>query len=161
MHKHLHGSKITRTFVPSLRKKGSLTAQKFYRIERPNQRKDNQHSPMNKKRCVNLIYKFFNSMSYYSLEIPFRDFRGRICRHSEIIYKAVHGTRYTSVLCNPYKGEPTAAQLAQRNKMREAIANIQNLSATELAAYQASFKAQTRYRTLRGYMIAQEMLKLS
>ena len=100
-------------------------------------------------------------MSVYSLEIPFRDFKGKICRHSQIIYKAVNGTRYTSVLCNPYKGKPTAAQLAQRNKMREAIANIQNLSATELAAYKAAFKAQTRYRTLRGYMIAQEMLKLA
>ena len=100
-------------------------------------------------------------MSIYSLEVPFQDLRGRICRHSQIIYKAVNGTRYTSVLCNPYKGEPSAAQLAQRNKMREAIANLQKLSATELAAYKESFKAQTKYRTLRGYMIAQEMLKLA
>ncbi len=100
-------------------------------------------------------------MSNYVLEIPFREFRGKICRHSQIIYKAVNGTRYTSVLCNPYKGEPSEAQLAQRNKMRQAIANISQLSATDLAAYLASFKAQTRYRTLRGYMIAQEMLKLS
>ncbi len=100
-------------------------------------------------------------MSVFSLEIPFREFRGKICRHSQIIYKAVNGTRYTSVLCNPYKGEPTEAQLAQRNKMRQAIANISQLSAADLAAYLASFKAQTRYRTLRGYMIAQEMLKLS
>ena len=38
MHKHLHESKITRTFAPSLRKKGSLKARKFYRIERPNRR---------------------------------------------------------------------------------------------------------------------------
>lgn len=100
-------------------------------------------------------------MANFLLEVPFRDFRGKICRHSQIIYKAVNGTRYTSVLCNPYKGQPSAAQLAQRNKMREAIANLQKLSATDLAAYKASFKAQTRYRTLRGYMIAQEMLKLS
>ncbi len=50
MHKHLHGSKITRTFVPSFRKKGSLNARKFYRIERPNQRKDNAKSSADKKR---------------------------------------------------------------------------------------------------------------
>lgn len=157
----MHGSKITRTFVPSFRKKGSLNARKFYRIERPNQRKDNTHAPMGQRKGAN---KFINNpiyMANFLLEVPFQDFRGKICRHSQIIYKAVNGTRYTSVLCNPYKGEPSAAQLAQRNKMREAIANLQKLSATELAAYQASFKAQTRYRTLRGYMIAQEMLKLS
>lgn len=100
-------------------------------------------------------------MANFLLEVPFQDFRGKICRHSQIIYKAVNGTRYTSVLCNPYKGAASEAQLAQRNKMREAIANLQKLSATDLAAYKAAFKAQTRYRTLRGYMIAQEMLKLS
>lgn len=43
-------------------------------------------------------------MSEYALEIPFWEFRGKICRHSQIIFKKVNGTRYTSVICNPYKG---------------------------------------------------------
>lgn len=99
-------------------------------------------------------------VSNYFLEIPFREFRGKICRHSQIIFKKVNGTRYTSVVCNPHKGAPTEAQQEQRNKMRTAVANIKKLNSTELAAYRQAFKAQSKYKTLRGYMIAQEMLKL-
>lgn len=100
-------------------------------------------------------------MSEYALEIPFREFRGKLCRHGRIIFKKVNGTRYTSVICNPYKGVPTEAQQEQRNKMRNAVANLKKLSSAEIAAYQTAFKAQRSYRTLRGYMIAQEMQKLS
>lgn len=99
-------------------------------------------------------------MSEYALEIPFREFRGKLCRHGRIIFKKVNGTRYTSVICNPHKGAPTEAQQEQRNKMRTAVANIKKLNSTELAAYRQAFKAQSKYKTLRGYMIAQEMLKL-
>lgn len=63
-------------------------------------------------------------MSEYALEIPFREFRGKLCRHGRIIFKKVNGTRYTSVICNPYKGAPTEAQQEQRNKMRNAVANL-------------------------------------
>lgn len=92
-------------------------------------------------------------MSEYALEIPFREFRGKLCRHGRIIFKKVNGTRYTSVICNPYKGAPTEAQQEQRNKMRNAVANLKKLSSAEIAAYKTAFKAQGSYRTLRGYMI--------
>lgn len=98
-------------------------------------------------------------MNKYSLETPFQEFRGKICSHSRIIYKKMYGTRYTSVVCNPYQGEGSAAQQAQRNRMRTAVAKIDNLSETDLAAYQAAFKVQNKYRTLRGFMIAQEIQK--
>lgn len=99
-------------------------------------------------------------MSEYALEIPFREFRGKLCRHGRIIFKKVNGTRYTSVICNPYEGAPTEAQQEQRDKMRTAVANVKKLNPTELAAYRQAFKAQSKYKTLRGYMIAQEILKL-
>lgn len=98
-------------------------------------------------------------MDKYSVETPFKEFRGKLCSHSRIIYKKMYGTRYTSVVCNPYQGEPSDAQQAQRNRMRTAIAAIRNLSETDLAAYQAAFKVQNKYRTLRGFMIAKEILK--
>lgn len=44
--------------------------------------------------------------------------------------------------------------------MRTAVANVKKLNPTELAAYRQAFKAQSKYKTLWGYMIAQEMLKL-
>lgn len=100
-------------------------------------------------------------MATFSLEVPFQEFRGKICRHSQIIYKKMYGKRYTSAICNPNVSAPTEAQTAQRNKMRNAIANLKKLSSAEIAAYQTAFKAQRSYRTLRGYMIAQEMQKLS
>ncbi len=100
-------------------------------------------------------------MATFSLEIPFRDFRGKICRHSQIIYKKMYGKRFTSAICNPNVSAPTEAQTAQRNKMRNAVASVKQLTQAEIAAYQTAFKAQSTYRTLRGYMIAREMLKLA
>ena len=99
-------------------------------------------------------------MASYDVEVPFKEFRGKICRHSQIIYKKMYGKRFTSAICNPNVSAPTEAQTAQRNKMRNAVANLKKLSSAEVAAYQTAFKAQSTYRTLRGYMIAQEMLKL-
>ena len=100
-------------------------------------------------------------MATFSLEIPFRDFRGKICRHSQIIYKKMYGKRFTSAICNPNVSAQTEAQTAQRNKMRNAVASVKQLTQAEIAAYQTAFKAQSTYRTLRGYMIAREMLKLA
>ena len=94
-------------------------------------------------------------MASYDVEVPFKEFRGKICRHSQIIYKKMYGKRFTSAICNP-----NVSQTAQRNKMRNAVANLKKLSSAEVAAYQTAFKAQSTYRTLRGYMIAQEILKL-
>lgn len=100
-------------------------------------------------------------MASYDVEVPFKEFRGKICRHSQIIYKKMYGKKFTSAICNPNMSAPTEAQTAQRNKMRTAVANLKKLSSAEMAAYQTAFKAQRSYKTLRGYMIAQEMQKLS
>ncbi len=97
----------------------------------------------------------------YNIEIPFKDLRGKICKHSRIIFKKVYDTQYTSQICNPYTGDPSAAQKAQRAKFKQARANALALSEEENAAYMATFKKQKEYHSFLGYKIAMEMKKLS
>ena len=99
-------------------------------------------------------------MSKIKLEAPFRQFRGKICKHSDIIYKEMYGETFTSQICNPYTGDPSEAQIAQRERFAQAKANVQALSSEEVQAYKAAFVKQRKYKTLQGYMLAQEMAKL-
>lgn len=100
-------------------------------------------------------------MSSVQLETPFVKFKGKICKHSQIIFKKVFDTNYTSQLCNPYKGPASSAQQAQRDKFKQARANALSLSEAENAAYLKEFKKQTVYKSFNGYKIAMEMRKLS
>ena len=100
-------------------------------------------------------------MSKIKLEAPFTAFRGKICKHTQIIYKEMYGTKFTSQICHPYTGDPSANQTAQRTKMATAIAAVDALDATTKANYMAAFKKQSKYKTFRGYAIAQEYAKLN
>ena len=40
-------------------------------------------------------------MSKINLEAPFQSFRGKICKHSKIIFAQRGQTQYTSQICNP------------------------------------------------------------
>ena len=100
-------------------------------------------------------------MSKIKLEAPFRQFRGKICKHSDIIYKEMNGTQFTSQICNPYTGEPSQAQVTQRERFAQAKANVATLSSEEVQAYKDAFAKQRKYKTLQGYMLAKEMAKLS
>ncbi len=101
-------------------------------------------------------------MSKIKLEVPFQSFRGKVCKHSQIIFKQMYGTRFTSQICNPYTGAPSEAQTAQKNKFKNAQAAVKALSAQERAAYTDAFKKNPgKYRTLNGYILAQELKKLS
>ena len=99
-------------------------------------------------------------MSKIKLEAPFRQFRGKICKHSDIIFKEMYGETFTSQICNPYTGEPSTAQKAQQTKMATASANVKALTPEQVTAYKEAFKKQTKYKSLNGYMMAQEMAKL-
>ncbi len=85
---------------------------------------------------------------------------GKVCGHSNTYFAERNGTQYTGTICNPYKGEPTAAQIAVRTKFQTVIAAIAALSSTEIDAYKEAFKKQKKYPTLRGYIFAQEYAKL-
>jgi len=101
-------------------------------------------------------------MSLFKLEVPFRALRGKICRHSKIIFAQRKGTNYTSQICHPRTKPFSADELARQTKFATAIANAGTAMAdpAQLAAYQTAFAKQKRYKTLRGYVIAQEYAKL-
>ncbi len=55
-------------------------------------------------------------MSKIKLEAPFKAFRGKICKHSDIIYKKMKQTQYTSQICNPRTKPFSAEELARQTK---------------------------------------------
>ena len=102
-------------------------------------------------------------MSQIKLEAPFTAFRGKICKHSKIIYAQRGGTQYTSQICNPRTKAFSEAELARQQKFATAQANAKAAmaDATQKAAYEAAFKGQSKYKSLRGYVLAMEYAKLA
>ena len=72
----------------------------------------------------------------------------------------MYGETFTSQICNPYTGEPSAAQQAQQTRMATASAKVKALTPEQRTAYKEEFKKQTKYKSLHGYMMAQEYAKL-
>ena len=80
---------------------------------------------------------------------------GKICGHSNTYFAVRNGTQYTGTICNPYNGEPTEKQTAVRCLFADTVAAIKALSEEQRAEYEAAFKRQKKYKTLRGYIFAQ------
>ena len=72
-------------------------------------------------------------MSKINLEAPFQSFRGKICKHSKIIFAQRGQTQYTSQICNPRTKAFSEAELARQNKFKTAITNL-------MRTYQPQFK---------------------
>lgn len=102
-------------------------------------------------------------MSKINLEAPFQSFRGKICKHSKIIFAQRGDTQYTSQICNPRTKAYSAEELARQAKFKTALTNANTALAdsTQKAAYETAFKAQNKYKSLRGYVIAKEYEKLA
>ena len=85
---------------------------------------------------------------------------GKVCGHSNTYFAVRNGTQYTGTICNPYTGEPTDKQIAVRQKFADTYAAMAALTEEQRNAYEKAFKNQKKYRTLRGYIFAQEYKKL-
>ena len=86
---------------------------------------------------------------------------GKVCGHSNKYFAVRNGTQYTGTICNPYTGEPTEKQLAVRQKFADTYTAMTNLTEEQKDAYKEAFKKQKKYRSLRGYIFAQEYKKLN
>ena len=97
-------------------------------------------------------------MSKIKLEAPFQQFRGKVCKHSQIIFKEMYGTKFTSQICNPYTGAPSEAQNTHRQKFATVRAAVQTALADpqQRAALQADFAKQSKYKTLYGFAFAKQ-----
>ena len=80
---------------------------------------------------------------------------GKICGHSNKYFAVRNGTQYTGTICNPYKGEPTEAQIAVRQKFADTYAAMAQLTDEQKDAYKEAFRKQKKYRTLRGFIFSQ------
>ena len=99
-------------------------------------------------------------MAKYTPMDLIKSLSGKVCSHSDTYFANRYGTKYTGKICNPYTGEPSADQVAQRNLFKTTRANIKTLSESEIADYKASFKSYSAgYKTLNGYIFAAEFAK--
>jgi len=85
---------------------------------------------------------------------------GSLCSHSPFYFFRKNGRTFSARICNPYKGEPTANQTAQRAKFSQARAAVKALTPEQKAAYAETFKNQRKFATLQGYIFAMEYAKL-
>ena len=85
---------------------------------------------------------------------------GKVCGHSNTYFAERNGTQYTGTICNPFTGEPTEKQIAVRANFAATIEAMNVLTPEQIADYEAAFKKQKKYRSLRGYIFAQENKKL-
>ena len=85
---------------------------------------------------------------------------GKVCGHSNTYFAVRNGTQYTGTICNPYTGEPTDKQIAVRQKFADTYAAMANLTEEQKDDYKEAFRKQKKYRSLRGYIFAQEYAKL-
>ena len=80
---------------------------------------------------------------------------GKICSHSDTYFANRYGTKYTGKICNPYTGEPSADQVAQRNLFKTTRTNIKALTDSEKSDYATAYKSnKAGYKTLNGYIFA-------
>ncbi len=101
-------------------------------------------------------------MSQIKLEAPFTAFRGKICKHTNIIYKQLRDTQFTSQICHPRTKPFSEAELARQDKFRQAAAAVKTIMSdtTQRATAETEFKTQSKYQTLYGYLLAREYAKL-
>jgi hypothetical protein len=85
---------------------------------------------------------------------------GKFHSNSKFYAAERYGTQYTGKI-GDVATPPTEAQIAQRERFAQAKANVSQLTPEQLTAYQEAFKKQSKYKSLQGYMLAQEMAKLS
>lgn len=96
---------------------------------------------------------------YVPMEL-LRSLSGKVCGHSDMYFANRGGTKYTGKICNPRTKAFTTAELARQTMFKNALTAVKNLTQTEVTAYTTAFKAQKKYGSLHGYMVAQEYAKL-
>ena len=88
------------------------------------------------------------------------EMHGKFHGDSEYYAAERYGTQYTGKI-GEVTVPPTESQLGVRQKFTTARQNVLALTEEEKAAYATAFKRSPgKYRSLQGYMIAQEYAKL-
>ncbi len=89
-----------------------------------------------------------------------KSLHGKVCGHSDVYFAERNGTRYTGKICNPRTSAPSENETAVRTKFTTVRKAVSALSTQEQAAYSTAYKKNPKgYKTLRGYMFAEEYRK--
>lgn len=112
---------------------------------------------------TDLFNKTQNIMSKIKPTDLVESMSGKLCGHSEYYFFRKNGKVFSGRMCNPSTKEPTANQLAQRQKFATARANAKTALANseQKAAYMEAFKKQKKYSDFSGYVFAMEYAKLN
>ena len=91
---------------------------------------------------------------------PIKEIHGKLCKHSDVYFakNGLSGKLYTSRICNP-STVVTAGMLEQRQLFKAAsdYAKAVALDATRRAAAELRFAAQSKYKSLRTFLMAESM----
>ena len=95
-------------------------------------------------------------------------YRGKICSHSDTYFQKRGNTLCTGRICNPRdlsKHPLSPAEIAVRDKFRQARAAVLALTPEQIAAYETAFEthlksSHPKYQTLNGFIFAKEYEKL-
>lgn len=87
---------------------------------------------------------------------------GKVCSHSDTYFAVRNGVQYTGTRCNirttPFSESEIKNQQKFKNAHTAAISRLRD--ASQQAKDLANFKKQTKYKTLLGYLIADEYSKI-
>lgn len=90
---------------------------------------------------------------------PVDHISGKVCKHTKTIFmhRSDTGTNFTSRICRPYRGAPSAGQQSSMDVFKSAISQVQTImqDSSRLQEMIAGFRNQSRYKTLRGYIFGQ------
>ena len=92
-----------------------------------------------------------------------KEYRGKICEHSDTYFQKRGKTLCTGRICKPRdlaKKPYSAEELAVRQKFTQARAAVKALTSEQKTAYAEAFANQKKYSSLQGYMFAMEYAKL-
>ena len=90
---------------------------------------------------------------------PIDHISGKVCSHTKTIFmhRGDSGTNFTSRICNPHKGDPTDGQKDAMAAFAAAQAKASEVMSdpTQRQAAILRFKNQNKYKTLRGFIFAE------
>lgn len=89
--------------------------------------------------------------------------RGKVCGHSDTYFAMRNGTQYTGTICNKRTTPYSEAEIANQQKFKKAhaAALVRKNDAKQQAADLISFKNQKKYKTILGFLIADEYKKIT
>ena len=98
-------------------------------------------------------------MAKITCESPVKYIQGKITKSDSNYFAVRYGKTFLHRLINPSNPfvDGTEEQKSNIERFREAQAAVSAayLNAEQMAVYEAGFKKQTKYKTLRGYIFAQ------